>query len=214
MSNYKGVATKVKPEVKRSIGRLCKARGITEYEMLQMMCDCIVRYMDDMHNLSPELERAMAIFEHMKGWSKAYNLADPTCGKEVAEAVYLTHDPTGRKKGLRASLVRHVGGKWEHTDNVTIIHDRMLETLLPEVHHKMLTLAVETGCSSLLELQHKMIEQYETDTINAGYRKEFEDVRTNNGKPIVYGNRAKKVRRVTPDEIEEDAGFRPHGGEW
>ena len=48
--------------------------------------------MDDMHNLSPELELAMAVFEHAEGWSKAFNLANPYMRGEIAEAVYLTRD--------------------------------------------------------------------------------------------------------------------------
>ena len=48
------VATKVNDYVKERLGRLCAKKGFTEYELLQMMCDCAVRYMDDAHNLSAE----------------------------------------------------------------------------------------------------------------------------------------------------------------
>ena len=59
---FKVIATKVSTFVKERIGRICKKRGLNEYEMLQMMCDCIVRYMDDRHNLTPEMERVMSIW--------------------------------------------------------------------------------------------------------------------------------------------------------
>ena len=134
--NVLNISTKVHPAVKEKLRRLCAKRGLTEYEMLQMVCDCIVRYMDDRHNLTPELEQAMSIFEHMVGWRNAYNLADPTIESEVQEAVYITSDGAHKKKGFRAHLVRKpFMGEWEQTDNVVQIFERMTEVLLPETEY-------------------------------------------------------------------------------
>ena len=64
--------------------KLSEKKGLSIYELLQMMCDTALRYMDESHNLTPEMEKAMSIFEHMEGWKNALNLADPTVKKKIA----------------------------------------------------------------------------------------------------------------------------------
>ena len=228
---YLVIATKVKPEVKRQIGKLCKQKKLTEYGMLQMVCDCLVRYMDDQHNLSPELEQAMSVFEHMEGWKDALNLADPTVKKEICEAVYIQQDKEGKKKGFRCSMVtKPIMGEWTHTDNVVYIYERMTEVLLPEIYRKMRLLAAEMDCNSIVDLLHSMIDAQAVIQLNEGFRKEFEDAdRATNGKPVAYGQRTRRKKHYDPDTmpeqrlrfderkddgLEDDLGFRPHGGEW
>ena len=83
------LATKVSRTAAEQLARIAKKKGMTIYELIQMVCDTLIRYMDDRHNLSEEMERAMSIFEHLTGWADALNLADPTVHKEVAQAVYI-----------------------------------------------------------------------------------------------------------------------------
>ena len=82
---YVVVATKMSRTAAEQLARIAKAKGLTMYELIQMVCDTLIRYMDDRHNLSAEMEQAMSIFEHMTGWADALNLADPTVQKEIRE---------------------------------------------------------------------------------------------------------------------------------
>ena len=105
---YVTLATKVSRTAADKLARIAKKKGMTIYELIQMVCDTLIRYMDDRHNLSEDMERAMSIFEHMVGWADALNLADPTVNKEVAQAVYIFQDSNGGKKasGRRWSTSR------------------------------------------------------------------------------------------------------------
>ena len=78
---YEMIQTKVSKEAHHRLKQIEHKKGLTSYGIIQMMCDCIVRYMDDQHNLTPELEQAMSIFEHMEGWKDALNWADPSVNK-------------------------------------------------------------------------------------------------------------------------------------
>lgn len=225
---YEVVATKVKPEVKKQIAKICKAKRMTEYDMLQMMCDCIVRYMDDRHNLSPDLEQAMGIFEHMIGWADAYNLADPSAGMDVCQAVYVFQDPNGKKHGFRASMVdKPFFDQWPQTDNVIKIYERMTEVLLPELYRQLRLLAVEMECNSIVELLQTMIDAQSIINLSDEFKREFEDAdRAANGKPVAYGKRTRRKKHMTPDnlplfkrdisteDMEREMGIRPLGGEW
>ena len=82
------IATKLSPEAYGKLRELCAKKQMKPYTMLQNMCDVVIRYMDDRHNLSPAIEEAMRIFEHLEGWQNCFNWADWQAKPEVGEATY------------------------------------------------------------------------------------------------------------------------------
>lgn len=171
---YIAIATKVKPETARRLIALEKKKGLSKYELMQMVIDTLVRYMDDRHNLSAEMEAAMSIFEHMEGWHGAFNLADYTSQPEVTEATYYMGDP--HKRGTRAVHVsKPYMGQWTQTYNIQQILERTLCLLTPERYRRLRTLAVEMDCGSLLELLDVMIDHHTKDADLRDVRASFED---------------------------------------
>ena len=125
---YKGLGTKVSPEFHKIFRRICHKKGLKTYDAIQMMAEAFVRYTDDQHNLSEEMERLMMLFEHMRGWRNAFNLADATPDKEITEAIYML--TAKGKKGARAVMVhRPYMGDWTETVNVQVILERIIELL-------------------------------------------------------------------------------------
>lgn len=240
--SYELLQTKVSPEFKRIFTQICEKKGLTTYTVMQMMADTFVRYTDDMHNLSPEMSQLMNLFEHMIGWSNALNLADHTCTKEIEEAIdVMTAD---KRKGCRCILVeRPFFGNWFETVNTQVILERMFERLCPEIYRRLRALAVDMECSSILELINFMIDAHTVEQLNAEYRAPFEDARRHQyGRKIEYGQRTKRKHhksvsslfdqmdandraqaineslddehKPTGDQMEEDMGFKPFGGEF
>ena len=175
-NNFEIIATKVAPDVARRIEKIAAAKGMTKYQLNQMVLDTIVRYMDSAHNMTEEMERVMSVFEHMIGWADALNLADPTSKKEVTQAVYVMHDASGKKKGCRCSMVSQpFFDQWEQTENITTIFERMVEVLLPDMYRRLRELAVKMDCSSMVELLLTLADTADVEYMNAEFRKEFED---------------------------------------
>lgn len=205
MKKFDVIATKVSTFVKKRIGRICEKRGMHEYKMLQMMCDCIVRYMDDRHNLTAEMEQAMSVFEHMTGWRDAFNLADPTTEKEIAEAFYVLQDPEGKRKGFRMVHVKKpFMGIWEQTENIQVMLERALEILVPERYKRLRLLAVDMDCNSILQLVDTLIDSHTIEQLNTDIRRDFEDCnRHDYGKPVEYGQRTKRKHHKSPDMYNE-----------
>ena len=188
--------TKVSPEAYRRIKSIERKKGLSAYGIIQMMCDCIIRYMDDRHNLSAEMEQVMSLFEHMDGWRDALNLADPAAEKEVGEATYFLYDPTGQRKGTRAVHVeKPFFGNWSEDENIQHILERTICLLTPERYRRMRAIAVELGCASQLELFDKFIDHFSKEEDLAELRRVFEDAdRAENNRPLVYGERTKRKR--------------------
>ena len=207
---YVTVATKMRREAAEQLARIAKKKGMTIYELIQMVCDTLIRYMDDRHNLTEEMERAMSIFEHMAGWADALNLADPTVQKEIEEAVYILQDPTGEKKGLRATMIRKPWmGIWDQDENVMHIFEQLLHVLMPELYMKLLRARIILECESVTEVLNTLVDADVICHLNDEYRREFEDAgRMDNGAVYTYGNRSRGKQHRTPDSAATDQRFK------
>jgi hypothetical protein len=199
--HYKTIATKISPEAYRQLKQLARKLGMKLYEMLQMCADIFVRYMSDEHNLTPELERAMAVFEHTTGWAGSMNFAEPTGDKRISEAIYFLTSPN--KKGCRAVLVTlPFLGKMEQTENVQIIMERTIELVFPERYRRLRLLAAEHNIQSTLGMIDWFIDYHSTDSDTEEFRRTFEDaLRAENNKPLAYGERTKRKKHYTPDTM-------------
>lgn len=203
---YKTIATKISPHAYDRLTALAAARDMTIYDIIQMSVDTLIRYMDDRHNLSKEMEQAMSIFEHMIGWADALNLADPAVAREVAEAVYILQDPDGKKKGFRAVMVeKPFCGLWNQTANVQQIFDRLFNVLMPDMYLKLYRAKILMGYRSVVEVINALADADVIAHLNEEFRKEFEDAgRADNARAVRYGRKAHGFQHRTPDSVAQD----------
>lgn len=200
-AKYEMMQTKVRPVIYAKVKRIAKRMGLTDYVIIQMMVDCIVRYMDSQHNLTPEMEKIMAIFEHMEGWGNAFNHADPTVKRIVGEAVYFLFDEEGKKKGCRAvHVTKPFFGNWSEDMNIQHILERVICLMMPERYRRLRALAVDMDCSSLLELFDHLIDLHAQDSDVATFRQLFEDANRSEWGAKPSDVRYKRVRTMHLNE--------------
>ena len=48
---YEVVATKLSKDANLRLERIARMKHMSKYELVQMVCDTLIRYMDDRHNL-------------------------------------------------------------------------------------------------------------------------------------------------------------------
>lgn len=174
MSNYEAITTKVSATTYKQLVNICKKKGLTIYNMLQMMCDCIVRYMSSAHNLTPKMEEAMSIFEHLDGWTKQFNLAEHNIDAEVREAIYFIGNE--KRKGMRAVHVsKPFMGTWKQTENIQEIIERFFCLIIPEKYRRLRQVANTMQCKSILQVIDHLIDRYVEDADLNDIRAEFED---------------------------------------
>ena len=203
---YKNISTKVKPETKKLLAKICKKMHTNEYEFLQNVCDCVVRYTSDKYNLTPELERIMSIFEHLEGWHNAFNLADHNAEVEICEAFYVL-----KAKGKNGLRIVHVERpwwdglkEWKQNINVQQLFERFFNILMPERWMKMHKLSVYLGIESSTHTLDYMIDRCTEEELEAQYRREFEDAaRAENAKTLEYGKKTKSTHHHSPEEYIE-----------
>lgn len=171
---YQVVSTKVSPEAFVQLQMLCKKIGLTQYEFLQMVIDTLIRYMDEKHNLSPQMEQAMAIFDNMESWGKVLNLADPESKFKVSEATYFFTEK-GKKQSRAVHTTQPFMGKPLGTMNIQHILERTICLLSPERYRRLRLIALDMGTKSLLACIDKLIAENEKEEDAEAIRKGFED---------------------------------------
>ena len=192
------VATKLSRQAAERLAKIAKHKGMTIYELIQMVCDTLIRYM-----------RAMSIFEHMVGWADALNLADPTVQKEIAQAVYIFQDANGAKKGFRAVMVdKPFMGQWTEDQNVMHIFNRIFNICMPDLYMKLFRARILLGCNNVSEVINLLADAQVIMHLNDEYRKDFEDAdRADNGHAVQYGQKTKGLQHRTPDSVAQDQRF-------
>lgn len=203
------VSTKISRPCAAQLQCLAKSRGMSVYDLIQMSCDTLVRYMSSEHNLTAEMEKAMAIFEHMQGWSNAFNLADPTGTKQICEATYYLNDPTGKRHGCRAvHVTMPYFDDWQQSENIQTILEQTLNLLCFERYKRLRMLAQDMQCGSILELLDTLIDTHSKDSDLRELRESFEAANFSDaGRPIEYGNKPVRKMHYTPDTKQPTFNF-------
>lgn len=202
---FVSLITKVRPYVHRAMKRIERMKGISTYAFQQLVCDTIVRYADSRHNLSPEMEAVMSMFDHLEGVKDTFTLADPTAEWAPGEAIYFIFDGNGKKHGARAvHITTPFFGSWTEDVNIQHIIERVFELIVPELYRRMRVAIGETGCNSLLEYLQKLVDMHANDSDIAEIRKEFEDNdRSDYGiKPKEDGPYKRRINKHIEDEFK------------
>ena len=201
---YQVVNTKINLMTYYRLMKVLRKKGLNFYQMIQNFCDCLVRQMDDRHNLTPESEQLMSTFEHMIGWEGNFNLADPTAKPEISEATYYMTDADG-KKGVRVMHVeKPFFGNWTQTYNVQQILEKFLCLTFPQLYRRLRFIAVCRQCSSILELLNNVVAEMETEEHKRELIADFEDADRGDFGQKPDHNRYKRKLNRTPDMFEKD----------
>lgn len=202
------ITTKLSPDSFERMKELCARKQMKPYTMLQMMVDTAIRYMDDKHNLTPELEEVMRIFEHMEGWDKSISWTDWDKDIEVREATYYLS--TKGKQGVRAVHVqRPFFEEWSENRNIQEILERTFCLLLPNRYKKLRQVAVELECKSLLELIDKMCDEHTSEEDAKELRKTFEENRLSEFGRKMWDQKFKRKNKVDIEKMNPSLEFRP-----
>ena len=194
--------TKVSKETYDALKRIERKQGISIYGIIQNMCDCIRRYTEDRTRLSPMVEKAMNMLEHMIGWKDNFNVADPSAEPEISEATYYLNDKNG-KKGIRVVHVeRPFFGEWKQTMNLQQILERFMCLTFPSLYRRLRYLAVCRECTSILELLFDIVGELESEEDKRDLAQPFEDAqRSDFGKAVEYGQRTRRKKHQDMDSL-------------
>ena len=207
-SEWVQITTKLSPEAYKRLRELCAKKQMKPYTMLQNMCDVVIRYMDDKHNLSPAIEEMMRIFEHMEGWHNCFNWGDYQANPEVGEATYFLQNPG--QPGIRAvHVTKPFCGQWSEDRNIQHIVERMICLLLPNRYKQLRQMAVDLNCTNLLELLDKICGDHVKEEDAKALRAPFENNDLSEQGRKRWEERYKRHKNQNIEKIQARFDFRP-----
>ena len=201
---YVSVAGKISTWCYGRLMRLLNKRGINTYQMIQNTCASMVKHMDDKHNLTPESEKVIGVFEGMVGWEDNFNLADPNAKPEVAEATYYLNDKEGKKGVVVMHVERPFFGQWKQNFNVQQILERFLNLTFPQLYMRMRFIAACRQCSSIFELLLDVVGELEEEEQKRQMLEDFEDNDRGDFGQKPGDTQYRRKMKKTPDMFEDN----------
>ena len=177
MDDYSVISTKVSPEARGRLKAICDKYGFKIYDMLQMMCECLIRFMDEEHNISEEMMKVIRMFENLPGWKTTVRLTEDFEKVQVVEAFYVI-----RRKGKTGSRLVHVvrptmendAEGWQCNYNTVQQLERFMELTNESLYKHLRCLSTDLGTVSLLDTIHTIANLYRENPDEGELRLQFE----------------------------------------
>ena len=175
-NDYKTISTKVTPDSHEMLERICAKRNVSIYNLLGMCIDTIIRYMDDRHNLSAEMQSVIRLFDESCLSERCLYIGDPGASMAATDAIYLvgSHNRSGSKAVLVESDA--FGGRTEDW-NATHIFDKVLNVCCPSLYKRLRLKALAMNLQSAFSVIDTILSQSDIEDDLATLRSEFEDCR-------------------------------------
>ena len=170
---HANVGAKIHPDYADVLNAIAESKGMTVYEMIQMVCQFLVRSTSAQHNMSEEMARLLTMFHNEHGWHNSFNLLNPTAKTHIAQEVLILEQEG--KKGFGAVMVsKPYMGDYQQTECVDDIVERVIEVCMPGVYKRLRHLAIITDCQSISQLLITLSDSQEIVALEDANRKEME----------------------------------------
>lgn len=196
------VQTKVPQHVKQLLDILAGQRGMSTYELLQLLIDGFISAAKHDGPIDSEHRMLLESIKLDVAFSKAFNFASPTAKTEIAQMILILQQPG--KKGFGLTMITK---PFLDTPTVTRclddIVERVLQVSMPGIYKRLEKVGERLLCQSkretltlLSEYMNDSLDKEEEQSEMPGYGT-FHDF----GKDVVYGQKHKRVPHRTPDSV-------------
>jgi hypothetical protein len=160
--------------------------------------------------VSSDIQMLLDMLKVEDGWSEAFNFADVTKQKRIAQVVLILEQP-GRKGFGMVKIDRpYMPGKKPYmTYCVDEILERVTEVSMKGLYQRLRDIGNEIGTKSLRETLMKLIEDYRKHSLRLQFEDEGPQLGNYSdfGRAIEYGQRTKRKKHVSPDDIQTHIVF-------
>ena len=204
------VQTKVSADAYARLEAIGNKYGFSIFQLLRMLLDCIIRFMDDQHNLSEDLQRVIRMFDNMRGWGRSICLAADDQELVIDGVIYILRakDNNGKRLVMVEYKECDDPDKVEKfanntTYNIQTILERVVEIINPGLYKHLRMLAVdEFNTESVYDTLSAIINLYKPNDKEDEFRKEFEDNDWHKGAKMHDDVRTKRRHFISKDYFE------------
>jgi hypothetical protein len=184
--------------------------GTNANDLLKMFVHAFIEAAKHTGPVSSDIQMLLDMLKVEDGWSEAFNFADVTKQKRIAQVVLILEQP-GRKGFGMVKIDRpYMPGKKPYmTYCVDEILERVTEVSMKGLYQRLRDIGNEIGTQSLRETLMKLIEDYKKHSMRLQFEDEGPQLGNYSdfGRAIEYGQRTKRKKHVSPDDIQTHIVF-------
>jgi hypothetical protein len=184
--------------------------GTNANDLLKMFVHAFIEAAKHTGPVSSDIQMLLDMLKVEDGWSEAFNFADVTKQKRIAQVVLILEQP-GRKGFGMVKIDRpYMPGKKPYmTYCVDEILERVTEVSMKGLYQRLRDIGNEIGTKSLRETLMKLIEDYRKHSLRLQFEDEGPQLGNYSdfGRAIEYGQRTKRKKHVSPDDIQTHIVF-------
>ena len=196
--------TKVPPHIGQLFDLLAEQRGMSSYELLQLLVNGFIATAKHDGPLTPELRLLIDSLKLDVAFNKAFSFANPTAQNEIAQLVLILQQQ-GRKGFGLMMIDRPFMGEATATYCIDQIIERISEVGMGDIYKDLRQVGVELETKSVRETLVLMCDAQKMANLKAMDEQEmpgldnFHDF----GKRIEFGNKMVRKPHRTPDSIAQ-----------
>ena len=202
------VQTKVPTHIKQLLDILAGQRGMSTYELLQLLINGFITAAKASGPLSPQMKTLIEMLQTDTSWKGAFSFTGLSGSTDVEQAILIMRqrDQAGRAKpGFGIAMIDHpCCGGTTMTLCVDDILERILKVSMPGLYNRLDRVGQKLCCTSHRETL-TLLSEYMDDSINKeeelselpGYGEYHEY-----GKRIEYEKKYKRKHHKSPDSID------------
>ena len=201
------VQTKVPTHIKQMLDILAKQRGLSIYELLQLLINAFITAAKANGPLSPQMKTLIEMLQTDTSWKGAFSFTGLSGTTDVEQAILIMRqrDQAGRAKpGFGLVMVDHpFCGGTTMTVCVDDILERVVEVSMKGLYKQLRQIGVSLETESMRETLTLLCDAKTIEDLNEQDRMELPGYGEYHdyGKRIEYGKRNKRVPHRTPDSV-------------
>ena len=201
------VQTKVPTHIKQLLDILAKQRGMSTYELLQLLINAFITAAKASGPLSPQMKTLIEMLQTDTSWKGAFSFTGLSGSTDIEQVILIMRqrDQAGRAKpGFGIAMIDHpCCGGTTMTLCVDDIFERLLKVSMPGLYNRLEKVGDKLCCATHRETL-TLLSEYMDDSINKeeelsempGYGEYHEY-----GKRVEYEKKYKRVPHRTPDTV-------------
>ena len=184
--------------------------GTNANDLLKMFIQAFIESAKHTGPISPEIRLLLDMLKMDAGWNQAFNFADVTKQKQVAQVVLILEQP-GRE-GYGAVLINRPllpDTKPYMTYCVDNILERITEVSMKGLYQELRDIGNELETESMRETLFTLCDSYKFAKMDRDMQDELPQLGNYSdfGRAIEYGQRTKRKKHLTPDSIQQRIVF-------
>ncbi|MCR5366559.1 MAG: hypothetical protein K6E67_10510 [Prevotella sp.] len=199
------VQTKVPLHIKKLLDILAKQRGMSVYELLQLLINAFITASKANGPLSPQMKTLIEMLQTDTSWRGAFSFTGLSSSTDVEQAILIMRqrDQAGRAKpGFGIAMIDHpCCGGTTMTLCVDDILERVVEVSMKGLYRRLREIGVSHESRSIRETLTMLCDDKKIEDLNEQDRMELPGYGEYHeyGKRIEYGKKTKNVHHLTPD---------------